>query len=85
MKTLWIARDKSGRLYLFQEKPVKGNNVWKNKSDSLCDYSSLPEDMFPEVKWEDEEPIEIMIVKKENINPINAYDTEQVRKILDGE
>ena len=32
MEEMWIARDKSGSLYLFKIKPVKYQNVWSNLS-----------------------------------------------------
>ena len=47
---MYIARDKDGDLYLYKKQPVK--------------YSESS--LFPEVKWEDEEPTEVELVKKED-------------------
>ena len=62
---LYLARDKSGSLYLYKGKPVKYSTFWMlllSKSMILLNNS-----LFPEVKWEDEEPTEI------NIEIINKY------------
>ena len=56
---MWIARDENGTLNLFlNDKPIK------------CDYGwfrpklNIDSKLFPEVKWEDEEPTEIeMFIK----------------------
>lgn len=58
----WLARDKNGRLYLFYfEKPTKGETIWH--TDGYCE--KLITDIFPQVKWEDEEPTELTIKIKE--------------------
>lgn len=60
MEEMWIARDKSGSLYLFKVKPVKYQNVWSNlSSQSLIPLNNK---LFPEVKWEDEEPTKVKLV-----------------------
>lgn len=60
---MWIARDKNGLLYIYNHKPSKGKEVWVENLiakgiDSLCPISK---DSFPEVKWEDEEPRELIL------------------------
>ena len=51
---VWIARDKDGDLYLYNEKPEKQEDCW----DLLFGrYTNLLENTFNEVKWEDEEPL----------------------------
>lgn len=63
----WVVRDKDGDLWLTDEKPDgKLETIWCiGLSDCLV---KMPKELFPTVKWEDEEPteIEIKIVKKEN-------------------
>lgn len=62
---MYIARDKIGWLYLFEEKPYKCETVWINTDINSDRIVELPESWFPEVKWEDEEPTEVELVKKE--------------------
>lgn len=65
---MYIAKDRCGDLCLFTERPVKIDNCgyWQPTKHSL-DYIVLDSALFPEVKWEDEEPIEVELVKKEKI------------------
>lgn len=64
---MYVARDENGDLYLFQEKPVKYSVSWQ-PSDSLFDWIKLDTSLFPEVNWEDEEPTEVELVKKGELN-----------------
>lgn len=63
----WVVRDKNGDIWMTDEKPMcKRETIWCiGLSDCLA---KMPKELFPTVKWEDEEPteIEIKIVKKEN-------------------
>ena len=58
-KYKWIARDKSGNLCIFDEKPNKNEEIWDNviRSDfiELDCYNSL----FNSIQWEDNEPVYI--------------------------
>lgn len=63
---MYVARDKIGWLYLFEEKPYKCGAVWINLDISSDRIVELPESWFPEVKWEDEEPTEVLLVQKKN-------------------
>ena len=59
MKT-YIARDNSGQLYMyFGAKPFKGSGYWY--AESMGGVVYLKNDLFPEVKWENEEPTEVEI------------------------
>lgn len=64
---MWIARDKDGLLCIYRHKPSKGKEVWRESSQDkgLDDICIIPEDYFPEVKWEDEEPRELILKPKE--------------------
>lgn len=50
----WIARDESGKLYIFINKPYKIDFLWY-AVDSIDDLSVFRH-LFQSVKWEDEEP-----------------------------
>ena len=56
---MWIARDKSGNLFLHEIKPTKESNWWLSfgHKEPLI-FGKL---WFPEVKWEDEEPRELIL------------------------
>lgn len=58
----WLARDKSGGLYGFIEKPGKFNDVWSiaYPIEDVQTMIFITEDpnYYPQVKWEDEEPSE---------------------------
>lgn len=56
---MYIVRNRSGELSIFEEKPVKTSYVWVSDEgawDILSDDSK-----FPEVKWEDDEPRELIL------------------------
>ena len=62
-KDVWVARDKSGNLYLYDKKPYKEcnecNEIWfanirGNTMDGIV--FKLAEIKFYFIKWEDEEP-----------------------------
>lgn len=54
----WIARERSGSLCLFLQKPTKGNYCWGfDLRAILIEETDLPEGINPQ--WSDEEPIEV--------------------------
>lgn len=67
----FVARDEAGSLYLYvdplnmdKRKFVRRNNGgWKGGYWSLThgNYVQLDEDLFPDVKWEDDYPTEVKI------------------------
>lgn len=65
MNSIWIARDASGMLCAFREKPHRAeyDEYWITASD--YDYSTLREDWFPDLTWEDE-PIELVVKTKKS-------------------
>lgn len=56
----YIARDKSGMLGCYSSKPIKGYESWyvNDIRDFMCFIYS---EKFKEVKWEDEDPKELII------------------------
>ena len=60
----WVARDYDGMLYLYPDKPKKRSYHWyANK----IGYMKLDNSLFPEVQWSDEEPTEIKLSIKKNM------------------
>lgn len=56
---MWIARDKSGELHLWFNRPMKSAGKWiSNDGDFLIDS-----ELFPEITWEDSEPVEVGLYK----------------------
>lgn len=64
LSNCYIARDKDNSLYVYYDKPIRGNKLWI--SDYAC--HDLPKDMygsmFDFIKWEDEEPWSVEDLKK---------------------
>lgn len=64
LSNCYIARDKDNLLYVYYDKPIRGNKMWI--SDCAC--HDMPKDMygnmFDFIKWEDEEPWSIEDLKK---------------------
>lgn len=64
----WIARDANGEVYLFREKPKKGqiSGQWTtgHLDDIIC--MIIPHKFIKgcNPKWSDEEPIEVELTKK---------------------
>lgn len=66
----YIARDKWGGLYIYTNgKPNKGTELWF--AEKLSDFSKINNDLFPQIKWEDENPtkVSIEIVDKQEQQP----------------
>ena len=67
--TAWIARDEDDRLYLYICcKPCKdiNNGKWIIENDINGDayYKYIPNDNYPQVKWEDGEPTKVELTIK---------------------
>lgn len=54
IETGWIARDESGKLYRFEEKPSKNDEIWFHRGIVLL-LRVIPNG-FAFIKWQDEEP-----------------------------
>lgn len=59
-KYKWIARDKSGNICIFEEKPYKKNEdeIWDNNHNDYIEFYCYNH-LFNSIKWEDNEPIYI--------------------------
>lgn len=57
---MWLVRDKNGELWIHMEKPIKTFDEWASIGDvSLVSF--IDKSTFSEVKWEDEEPRELVL------------------------
>ncbi|MST81150.1 hypothetical protein [Bilifractor porci] len=71
----WMARDKSGSLYVYQAKPIKRTNIWVNITiDHFCISYILGCGMFESIKWADDEPTRISDI----YNPQILNDVERI-------
>ena len=68
-KYKWIARDKSGSLCIFDEKPNKSGEMWNNVIHSSFIELGCFNNLFNSINWEDEEPIRIddYVERKESV------------------
>lgn len=59
VKTLWIARDKDGWLYMYEHKPIKARESFYYDEESVDGYvCKFQEDFLPEITWENS-PMEV--------------------------
>lgn len=76
---MWIARDKDGSLWLYDEKPIREEkcSVWINESNITDEgIGVLQPTMFPSLKWEDE-PIEVDLLPKGKTNKTDITVTRE--------
>ena len=79
---VWIARDKSGSIFAFSERPNKYKVYW-----AFAPSMQLDKSIFPSVQWEDDKPTEAYITlaepqeqhKQEQPTPKQEIDWEQRR------
>ena len=60
----WVARDYDGSLYMYTAKPKKTSDFWHAQG---VGYMKLDDSLFPEVQWSDEEPKEIRLSIRDNM------------------
>ena len=63
-KFKYIARDKTGYLYVYSVKPDKRDIFWSRKSGEYFCFDNHIDVDFPMVKWEDDKPWLIEDLKK---------------------
>ena len=56
---MWVARDESGKLFMYSTKQFKRQYTWGFKDKNTVVV--LSDSLFPEVKWEDKEPRELIL------------------------
>ena len=57
----FLARDSDGRLFLYSPNPPIKETIQWISLDGRSSIFTIDDGLFPEVKWEDEEPTEINI------------------------
>ena len=66
-QSMWIARDEDGSLRIYNDEPIRSciDDKWTiDFSKTLYDECmAIDDDLFPELKWEDE-PLEIKLIKR---------------------
>ena len=58
---MWIARDMNGSLWLYDTKPTKGIYGWSPDDTGRCCEIDGNLDGFEDIKWEDENPRELVL------------------------
>lgn len=66
MKALkaWVARDEDGSLYMYSAQPKKKRDFWHA---SEAGFMKIDDSLFTEVQWSDEEPKEIRLSIRDNM------------------
>lgn len=81
---MYIARDKNGSLWLYNEKPIRQEEEedWTIASPTDTAVGKLDTNMFPELKWEDE-PLEVNLtdINKSIINDKDCIDEVYWREV----
>ena len=54
--SVWIARDKCGELWGYEDRPIRGENTFDGAGCVL----SMPDELYPEVTWENS-PKELVV------------------------
>lgn len=58
---MWIARDKYGDLFIYENKPIKTEyDTWEDPTNPN-EFYRIDRDAFPEVRLDDEEPRELIL------------------------
>lgn len=57
---MWLARNKDGKLFIWRIRPVKIGDKWGLGIENQCS-AYIPNDNYPEVKWSDKEPRELVL------------------------
>ena len=81
---VWIARDEDGNLYVYFIHPFKGKTEWRLPdfvNEDGIGAKRLDSDLFPSVKWEDEEPTEAYITLAEPQEQTKQEQSKQERDI----
>ena len=72
---MWIARDEDGSLWLYEQKPIsRDSQRWFMVPNSKNER--IDDNWFPEVKWSDPEPRELVLkpINKKNGYEVSNYD-----------
>lgn len=67
----YLARDKTGQLYVYRAKPYRGDSFWTNVGRRFCLNDRINVD-FPMAKWEDSEPW--LIEELKQLDVVDEYE-----------
>ena len=75
-KYKWLARDKNGKLWAYENRPEKdkNNGHWSSVGFSNHVYIEEPTDVYSDISWEDKEPRLIYRISKEDYDLIENLD-----------
>lgn len=76
----WVARDKDGNLFAYNDKPTRCDNQEEWFAEKFL--SSMENSFFPELKWEDE-PLEFEL--RQAITNLDAKANEYANSVTDNE
>lgn len=68
VKKLYVARDNSGEIWLYYNKPLKSKRKWVGHEIAI-----LPAYMYGEVKWEDKEPTRVYLITEKEYSEYLKY------------
>ena len=76
---LWVARERSGGLFLYKTKPILDCDfgIWFSDLDCM---GTISKNLFPDLTWEDE-PIEVEL--RQSITDIDAKAEEYANNVTD--
>ena len=64
---LYIARDKCGGLYLYNDEPIKDNNFGVFQADNAYSEIEINLELHPEVTWENSpQRVELKLIKNDS-------------------
>ena len=58
----WVAKNKNGVAYFYEHKPEKGFVLWGSREQPIL--AGVHENIFSQIKWEDEEPTKVELTIK---------------------
>ena len=79
-KTVWVARDKDTRLWMYSTEPERGLDLWEF-TDDACNAFELPSTWFPNLTWKDK-PKKMKFGLKQKTDDDKF--TDNVENILNG-
>jgi hypothetical protein len=64
---MYLARDKNDDLFLFYERPRRGNECWWAESGVDGTYLKINKSLYPEVTWDSEPlPVELAVQSEDS-------------------
>jgi len=70
LSNYYIARDKDNSLYVYYDKPIRGEKLWVSNYPCHNPPKDMYGSMFDFIKWEDEEPWSVEDLKKLEVKDV---------------